>query len=172
MLTAEESAAINDLVRESSRREAAADALRIVQRHRGWISNESLHDVAAFLGMAESSLETIATFYNRIYRKPVGRHLIFLCDSVSCWMMGFESVRKRLLDQLGLPSMPGTSADNLFTLLPATCLGACDHAPAMMVDDELFCDLTPAKIDEILARFRSGATAVASVPEWGTADQR
>jgi NADH-quinone oxidoreductase subunit E len=172
MLTAEELAELDDLLRESSRREAAADALRIVQRHRGWISNESLHDVAAFLGVAESSLETIATFYNRIYRKPVGRHVILLCDSVSCWIMGFEPVRKRLLDELGLPSMPGTSADNLFTLLPATCLGACDHAPAMMVDDELFCDLTPAKIDEILARFRSGAATVASAAERGIADQR
>ena len=155
MLTVEESTELDDLVRDSPRREeAAADALRIVQRQRGWISNESLRDVAGFLGMAESSLEAIATFYNRIYRKPVGRHVILLCDSVSCWIMGFEQVRERLFERLGLASMPGTSGDGMFTLLPATCLGACDHAPVMMVDNELFGGLTPEKIDGILAKIR------------------
>ncbi len=155
MLTVEESAELDELMRDSPRREeTAVDALRIVQRRRGWISNESLHDIAGFLGMTESSLETVATFYNRIYRKPVGKHVILLCDSVSCWIAGFEPVRERLFERLELASMPGTSGDGMFTLLPATCLGACDHAPVMMVDDELFGDLTPEKIDGILAKIR------------------
>jgi NADH-quinone oxidoreductase subunit E len=134
--------------------EAALDSLRSVQKRRGWISDESLRDVAGFLGVPEASLESVATFYNRLYRTPVGKHVILLCDSVSCWMMGLEPVRDRLLDRLGLPSMPGTSADGMFTLLAATCLGACDHAPAMMVDDELYGDLTPEKVEEILDKIK------------------
>jgi NADH-quinone oxidoreductase subunit E len=155
MLTHEETAELAGLLDESPRREeAAAEALRIVQRRRGWISDEALRDVAGFIGVTEASLEAVATFYNRLYRKPVGRHVILLCDSVSCWIMGFEQVRERLLSKLGLASMPGTSADNMFTLLPATCLGACDKAPVMMVDDELYVDLTPEKVDEILEKIR------------------
>jgi NADH-quinone oxidoreductase subunit E len=155
MLTSEETAELAALLEESPRpEEAAAEALRIVQRRRGFISDESLREVAVHLGMAEASLEAIATFYNRIYRKPVGRHVLLLCDSVSCWIMGFEPVRDRLLAALGLDAMPGTSADNLFTLLPATCLGACDKAPAMMVDDTLVGNLTPERVDEILEEIR------------------
>ena len=155
MLTREETAELGALLEETPRRaEAAAEALRIVQRRRGWISDESLRDVAGFLGIAPASLETVATFYNRIYRKPVGRHVILVCDGVSCWIMGFEQVRRRLLGALGLASMPGTSADNMVTLLPATCLGACDKAPAMLVDGELFGNLTPEKVDEIVAKIR------------------
>lgn len=135
------------------RRAACIDALQAVQRHRGWVSDEALADAAAFLGMTVDELEGIATFYNGIFRRPVGRHVIRVCDSVSCWIMGAERLREAL--QARLDAKPGGStADGRFTLLPNVCLGACDHAPVLMVDDELFGDVDPAALDRLLEAYR------------------
>src|SRR6516164_8520463 len=103
MLTAEE---INEIDAETAhypRRDAVSiDALKIVQRHRGWVSDQSIRDIAGHLGMSPTDLDSVATFYNLIFRKPVGRHVIMACDSVSCWIMGSERVREHLQDRLGI----------------------------------------------------------------------
>lgn len=132
---------------------AGIDALKIVQQHRGWVSDEGIADIAEFLEMTPAELDGIATFYNLIFRRPVGRHRILLCDSVSCWIMGYEQVRDQLIKRLGV-GLGGTTADGRFTLLPNVCLGTCDHAPALMIDDDLYRDLSPEGIDEILDRYR------------------
>jgi NADH-quinone oxidoreductase subunit E len=134
------------------RRAVCIEALKIVQQHRGWVSDESLRDIATFLGMTPDELDSVATFYNLIFRKPVGRHVILVCDSVSCWIMGYERLRERLTARLGI--RPGdTTADGRFTLLPIVCLGTCDHAPAMMIDEDLYRDIDPAAIDAILEQY-------------------
>ena len=133
-------------------RAACIEALKIVQRHRGWVSDESLRDVAELLRMTVDELDNVATFYNLIFRKPVGEHVILLCDSVSCWIMGYERIRQQLSERLGI-EMGQTTADGKFTLLPIVCLGDCDHAPAMIIDEELYNDLNSDKVDEILARY-------------------
>lgn len=131
------------------RQSAAIDALKIVQVHRGWISDNSLAAIAQLLGMSVDELDGIATFYNLIYRQPVGENVILFCDSVSCWLMDGEKVCKKLSEKLAI-EFGQTSADNKYTLLPVTCLGDCDHAPAMMVGDELHHDLTVDNLDEHL----------------------
>jgi len=145
------------------KRAACIDALKIVQRHRGWVSDENLHDIAGLLEMTPDELDGVATFYNLIFRQPVGRHVILLCDSVSCWIMGYLRLREHLQAKLGI-NFGETSGDGQFTLLPIPCLGTCDHAPALMVDDEIYRDLTPEKLDVVLHRYRlrkddDGATA-------------
>ena len=135
------------------KRAACVDALKVVQRHRGWVSDESLRDVAEYLEMTPDELDNVATFYNLIFRKPVGKHVILVCDSVSCWIMGYERVRQRLSERLGI-DFGETTADERFTLLPIVCLGACDHAPAIMIDDDLCRDVDPEKLDAILAQYR------------------
>lgn len=154
MLTAEE---ISEIEREAAnypKRDAVSiDALKIVQSHRGWVSDESLADIAGHLGMSTTDLDSIATFYNLIYRRPVGRHVITVCDSVSCWIMGGERIREHLEKRLGI-SLGETTPDNRFTLLPTVCLGCCDHAPAMMVNSDLHSDLTPQKIDSELEKYK------------------
>src|SRR5919106_7091138 len=124
------------------KRAACIDALKIVQRHRGWVSEEHIHDIAGLLEMTPDELDSVATFYNLIFRKPVGRHVILLCDSVSCWIMGYMRLREHLKARLGI-RLGETTADGRFTLLPIVCLGTCDHAPALMIDDELYRDLDP-----------------------------
>jgi NADH-quinone oxidoreductase subunit E len=122
-----------------------------VQKHRRWVSDESLVAVAELLEVAPAQLEAVATFYNLIYRQPVGKTVIHYCDSVSCWIMGAERVRERLCSRLRIE--PGeTSADGEFTLLPIVCLGACDHAPVLLIGEQLRQDVTDDVIDRILDR--------------------
>lgn len=136
-----------------TRQALSIDALRIVQKHRGWISDEALDDIGELLGMSRSELDGVATFYNLIFRKPVGRHVVYLCDSVSCWIMGSQRLANHLTERLGA-RLGETTADGRLTLLPIVCLGACDHAPVMMVDGDLHLDLEPGKIDGALEQYR------------------
>jgi len=132
---------------------ACIDALKIVQNHRGWVSDESIKDIAQVLGLSNEEVDSVATFYSRIYRKPVGRNVILICDSVSCMIMGFESLYGYLSKKLGI-SWGETTSDGQFTLLPISCLGDCDNAPAMMINADHFNRLTVEKIDELLDRYK------------------
>ncbi len=139
--------------RAERKRAAATDALKLVQKRFGFVSDQHLAEVAALLEMTPAELDGVATFYNLIFRRPVGRHVILLCDSVACWMMGEAAARAQLRARLGIA--PGeTTKDGRFTLLPIVCLGCCDHAPAMMVDDDLHGDLDAARLDAIVDRYR------------------
>jgi NADH-quinone oxidoreductase subunit E len=140
------------LARYDHQRAGCVEALKIVQEHHGWVSDEQLRDVALLLDMTPDELDAVATFYNLIFRRPVGRHVILLCDSIACWIMGYHDLLAYLTDHLGI-GLGETSADGRFTLLPVPCLGTCDHAPAMMIDDELYKDLTPDRIDQILETY-------------------
>jgi NADH-quinone oxidoreductase subunit E len=153
MLSPEEIRELEAELAQYPRRSAVGvEALRIVQRRRGWISDETLRDVAEFLGLTAEELDGVATFYPLVFRKPVGRHIIRICDSVSCWIMGYEDVRRRLIETLGV--QPGeTTPDGRFTLLPSACLGACDHAPALMIDDDLIGDWNSADVEKVLSRY-------------------
>lgn len=131
------------------KRAVSIDAMKIVQRHRGWVSNESIRDIAEFLGISAEDLDSLATFYNLIYREPVGRHVVLLCNSVSCWVMGYERLRERLCQRLQI-QLGETTSDRRFTLLPIVCLGTCDHAPALMIDNDLYRDLSPDSAEQVL----------------------
>ena len=153
MLSPQEVSEINAAKEHYAYAEAMAiDALMIVQRHRGWISDDALQDLADALEMTTAELDSLATFYNLIFRKPVGRHIILVCDSVSCWMLGCENLLQKLKSRLNI-ELGQTTDDGRFTLLPHVCLGACDRAPVMMIDDELFGELDAEKIDAILERY-------------------
>lgn len=132
-------------------RAACVEALKAVQQRRGWVPDETMPELAALLGMSLEELDSVATSYSLIFRRPVGRHVILICDSVSCHVMGYEPLRAHLERALGI-KLGETTADGRFTLLPVACLGACDHAPAMMVGEELHGDLTPERIDRILEK--------------------
>ena len=154
MLTVEEREEIEaELARYPTKEAVCIDAMKIVQRHRGWVSDESVRDIAELLELSRADLDGVATFYNLIFRKPVGRHVVMLCNSVSCWILGYERMREHLTKRLGI-EFGETTPDNRFTLLPIVCLGACDHAPAMLVDNELHTDLGPDRIDEALEAYK------------------
>lgn len=154
MLTPEERQEIEaEFSHYPNKRAVSIDAMRIIQRHRGWVSDESLRDLGELLDMTPDELDGVATFYSLVFRKPVGRHIVLICDSVSCWIMGYDKLRQRLTSRLGV-NLGGTTADGRFTVLPIVCLGTCDHAPAMMVDNDLHRDVNSDKIDEILEKYK------------------
>jgi len=130
-------------------RAACIEALKAVQRHRGWVSDEGLEDIADFLDMSVDQLDSVATFFNLIYRQPVGDHVILVCDSISCWLCGYRELREALSDELGI-GFGGTTDDARFTLLPMCCLGDCDNAPVMMVDEDTHHDVDPSSVGAIL----------------------
>ena len=153
-LSAEERQEIEaEIPRYPTKRAVCIDAMKIVQRHRGWLSDESLQDIAQLLEMSLDDLDGVATFYNLLFREPVGRHVVLLCDSVSCWIMGYDRLRERVCGKLGV-RLGETTADGRYTVLPIVCLGTCDHAPAMMVDQDLHRDLDPEKAAQALDNYK------------------
>jgi NADH-quinone oxidoreductase subunit E len=137
-------------------REMVVDVMLALQEHYGYLSDDAVEAVAALLGMSPLEVEELATFYTFIYREPVGKYVIHVCDSVICWMDGFESIQDYLCRKLDI-AVGDTSADGLFTLLPVCCIGYCDMSPAMLINRKVYGNLTPQKIDEILDKLKSGA---------------
>ena len=154
MLTPEEREEIEaEMAQYPTPESVCIDALKIVQRHRGWVSDEGIDDIAGLLKMSPAEIDGVATFYNLIFRKPIGRHVILVCDSVSCWIMGYNRLRDHLRSRFGI-TLGETTPDGRFTLLPIVCLGACDHAPTMMIDDDLYQDVVPETVDRALERYK------------------
>ena len=144
------------IARTEHPRELAVDVMFALQNHYGYLSDEALEEGARLLGMTPLELEELATFYDFIYREPVGKYVIHVCDGVVCWMNGYEPVRDYLSKKLGIK--PGeTTGDGLFTLLPTACIGYCDLSPAMLINGRPYGPLTPEKIDEVLTRLRTVA---------------
>ena len=135
------------------KRAVGLEALKIVQKHQGWVSDESLKGIAKYLEIPVADLEGVATFFNLVYRQPVGRNVMLFCNSVSCWIMGCENIREHIKERLDI-DFGETSADDQFTLIPVPCLGDCDNAPVMMVGEDLHRRLTPEQIDEIIEQYR------------------
>ena len=154
MLSPEEKAEIDKEVEESHTVQAACiEALKIIQRYRGWVSDDSLHELADYLGMPRDALDSVATFYSMVFRRPVGKHVILICDGFACWVMGYENMLTYLKKKLGI-ELGETTKDGKFTLLTIPCIGSCDIAPAMVVDRETYGNLTPERIDQILDGFK------------------
>lgn len=150
MLTQQEKTEIDKAVSEVPyKRAAAIEALKIVQAHRRWISDESLSEIASYIEVSTAELDSVATFYNLIFRQPIGRHIILVCDSISCWVMGYETIVDELRSKLGI-TFGQTTSDGRFTMLPNPCLGTCDCAPALMIDKDLYRNLTSKELDGIL----------------------
>lgn len=153
MLTENERNEINEEIKMYPVKSAACiEALKIVQENRRWVSDESIADVAEILEMSVDEVDGVATFYNMIFRKPVGRNIILLCESISCYIMGFETIYEYISKKLGI-KFGETTADGRFTILPNPCLGNCDFAPSMIINNDLHNLLTTEKIDEILERY-------------------
>ena len=137
-------------------REAAVDVMKELQRHYGWLTDEAVAEAAEILGLSSLQVEELATFYELIYRRPVGRRVIHVCDSISCWSVGCEAIMEHLKTSLAVEE-GGTTADGLFTLVPCACLGNCGEGPTMMIGDTLYGRLTPERVEEILEMERKSA---------------
>lgn len=134
-------------------RAASIEALKIVQKERGWVPDGAADAIGEILGIPASDVEGVATFYSQIFRQPVGRHIIRVCDSMTCYVGGHESVLGSIQQNLGI-GLGQTTADNRFTLLPVCCLGNCDKAPALMIDDDTFGNVSADGVAQLLEAYQ------------------
>ena len=133
-------------------RAASIDALKIVQKHRGWVPDDTIEAIGSVLGIPGVDVEGVATFYNLIFRRPVGRHVIKVCDSIACFLTGYETVREKISKHLGI-EYGQTTTDGRFTLLPICCLGACDKGPVLMIDEDTHFNVSPDQVVKLLEQY-------------------
>jgi NADH-quinone oxidoreductase subunit E len=129
-------------------------ALRFAQREKGHLTLEDVAAVAEAIDLTPAYVESVASFYDRLYLRPVGRRVLSVCVTLPCMLRGSDELIEHLCDRLGVEP-GGTTADGLFTLQEAQCLGACDRAPALQVDaEDMLGPATPEDADRLLEQLR------------------
>ena len=127
--------------------------LNDVQRMLGYLPENALCQVAKGLDVPLSKVYGVATFYTLLSVEPMGEHVIRVCENAPCHLLGAESLIDALQRALRIP-MGGTTSCGKFTLKHTSCLGVCGVAPAIMIDDEVYGNLTPNDIPVILDKYR------------------
>lgn len=133
-------------------RAASIDALKLIQKHHGWVSDSAIVAIAGVLGIPAADVDGVATFYNKIFRKPVGRNVIFVCDSIGCFLTGYEDLIAAIKQHLNL-DYGQTTPDNRYTLLPICCLGNCDKGPTLMINDDTHGPVSIEQISSLLEQY-------------------
>lgn len=145
---AQEIAAI--LARYPARRSAVLPLLYLVQREYGYCTEEGIREVADIVGVSPTEVREVVGFYSLFYDRPIGRHLIQICDGLPCALRGADDLITHAARRLGV--RPGeTTPDGRFTLEAVMCIGACHRAPAMQVDLEFVENVTPEVFDQVIA---------------------
>ena len=141
---------VEEIIRHYPQKKAAiGDVLHLAQKHFGYLNPEVELYVAELLGLPAAYVHQVVTFYSMYLEKPVGKYLIMLCDNVSCLLCGAGDLLAGIREKLEIA--PGeTTADGKFTLWSVECLGACELAPAVMINEKLHGNMTPEKLDRLL----------------------
>ena len=131
------------------KRSALIPALQLAQKENGYISPETVCEIARIFSLTPNEVNEVASFYTMFYKKPVGKHVIQVCTNISCLLCNAEQIMEHLTRRLGI--RPGeTSPDKKFTLMEVECLGSCGTSPVIQINDTYYEDLTPEKLDRIL----------------------
>ena len=146
---------INKIVSKHETKQSSLIAvLREVQNEYGWLSKESMEQIAEILELPPSNVQNVATFYTMFFNKPVGKHIVWVCRTLSCALRGAEHVEHYLCDKLNVKTTGETTEDGKITLMEAECLASCGTAPVMLVDDILYENLTKDKVDKIIEELK------------------
>ena len=137
------------------RRESAViAALTVAQDEKGWLSQEIIEFVAAYLGMPPVAVWEVATFYTMYNLEPVGRHKITICTNLPCALGGAERAADHLRERLGI-GFGETTPDGGFTLREGECMGACGDAPVCLVNDKkMLSFMTPERLDRLIEELK------------------
>jgi NADH-quinone oxidoreductase subunit E len=156
MISDETKKRFDDLVaRYPERRSALIPILHDVQAEVGYLSPEAIEWVAAYLRLSPADVMSVASFYDMLNLEPVGRHMIYVCQNLSCALLGAEPLIRHLENRLGI-RMGETTPDGLITLKRMECLASCGTAPAIQIDGIYYERMTPQKLDELLEKLRDG----------------
>jgi len=138
---------------------ATVGILQAIQEHYGYLPGAALEHVCRRTSIAAAEIEGVASFYSHFRRRPVGRHLISVCNGTACHVRGAEAVYDAFAKQLSLTGEADTSADGLYTLRRVACLGCCTLAPAVQIDEVTFGHLTPTSAGRVLTDFQALRTS-------------
>jgi NADH-quinone oxidoreductase subunit E len=141
-------------------RSAVMPALDLAQEELGYLTPEAMSEVAGALQLDPGYVEGVATFYTLFHLQPIGRHRFYVCTNLSCTLRGAEGIVEHLKATIGVKEAGEVSKDGLFSYEEVECLGACEYAPMCRLDHRYQFDLTPEKIDALVAE-RRNPTAVA-----------
>ncbi|ELA08780.1 NADH dehydrogenase subunit E [Moraxella macacae 0408225] len=153
ILTSDEIAGIHEYMHHYPQARAAVlDALKLVQKRNGWVNDAQVNAIANILHIDVTDVEGVATFFNRIYRSPVGRHVILICDSIACYLNGYEALAESFKRELGI-GFGQTTKDGRFTLLPICCLGNCDKGASVLIDEDTYGPVRPDEVAFLLEQY-------------------
>ena len=143
------------------RRSAVLPALYLAQQQQGYITANAIRHVAGLVGITRAEVEDVVSFYTMFYTKPVGTFVLQVCRTLSCALNGAERVTEELSAKIGIP--PGqTDPSGTFTLLEVECLGACDRAPVVMVNDAWHECMKPEEASKLIDDLRAHGEAALS----------
>lgn len=145
------------------KRSALIPALHMAQAEMGYLPLDLQAEVASLFGIDSNEVNAVVTFYDMFYEQPIGKHLIHVCKNVSCMLRGADGVLGRLCQKLNC-SPGGTSPDKEFTVIASECLGACDCAPVMIVDDKVVGPVKVEDLDQLIADAKKGPGHPSAVP--------
>ncbi len=141
--------------RYPEKRSALIPILHDVQAEVGYLSPEAIAWVAGYLGLSPADVMSVASFYDMFYLEPVGKHMIYVCQNLTCALLGAEQLIRHLEAKLGI-RMGETTPDGLISLKRMECLASCGTAPAIQIDGIFYERMTLQKLDELLAKLRGG----------------
>lgn len=145
---------LNAIVSKSeTKRSALIPVLREIQNEYGYLSAQSMEEAATMLGISPSSVQNVATFYTMFFTEPAGKHIVWVCRTLSCALRGAEHVEHHMCEKLGIKTGE-TTPDGKITLMEAECLASCGTAPVMLVDNTLEENLTKARVDQVIQDLR------------------
>ena len=137
------------------RRAGALYTLQFLQRKVGYLSDEAVGEAANLTGLSVAQLDELITFYTLLQRRPIGKHVVRICDSIACHMAGADDVLSAAERIVGVP-LGDNSPDGAVTVVPSICLGLCDRAPAALVDDAAAGPLSASGLESLIATLREG----------------
>ena len=143
--------------------------LHVAQETEGYVTPEGIAAVAEVTGAKIDEVQSIVTFYAMYHTRPLGKHILKVCTSISCYLRGCDDLMAHLETQLGI-SRGETTPDGMFTLQPIECLAACGMAPVLQVNDEFVENVTTERADALLQRLRAGGTVAPHAGEWDAAE--
>ncbi len=159
VFSAENQKKLKDIIKKYPKgRQASAvmPALDLAQRQNaGWIPREAIETIADLLEMPAIKVWEVASFYTMYNLEPVGKHLIQVCRTTSCWLRGADAVFEACKKHTGT-DVGKISEDGLFSIVEVECLGACVNAPMVQINDDYYEDLDPVKMEEIIEKLRDG----------------
>lgn len=165
---------ISDEVRDQMRAIAARypdvksgmlPCLHLAQQTEGYVTADGIQAVAEVLGVKVDEVASVVSFYSMYFERPVGKYVIKVCTSISCYLGGCDSLMRHFEDRLRI-TRGETTPDGTFTLLPVECLAACGMAPAIQVNDQFVESVTPAAADELIATLRRGEPIPVAQTRW------